>query len=148
MAEMQKQKGMKGLGKMGSDFESKPAPKKESSKGESGGAPEHEGGETVITHHGDGSHSVDGERHPTHLHAMAALGHKMTGGDKHHIMHHDGMSARGHMIHEDGQHDGPHEYNSAEDAKNSLSQFFDEEAAEPAHQHEEMPQEQPAYGGM
>lgn len=147
MAEM-KSKGLKGFGKMGDDFESKPKPMSQAD-----GEAEHEqGGEehtTTITHHADGSHTMDGEHHPSHLHMLAKLGHKVTGGDKHHIVHSDGIGHTSHGIHESGEHDGPHEHNSAEEAKEAMGHFLDEEAQEPEHQEgaeEEKPE--PAYGEM
>lgn len=144
---MADQKGMKGLGKMGSGFESKPKPGGE--EHQSGG----EGGDsskTVIEHHPDGSHSVDGEHHPDHLHAGAAVLHKMSGGDKHHIVHHDGMSAHSHSIHEDGTHEDHGEHNSPEEAHGALDKFMGDEQGPPEAQHEDMGQEQhePAYGAM
>jgi hypothetical protein len=125
VAEMQKQKGMRGFGKMGADYESKPKPGKD---GASDGGEQHGESEsqTVITHHGDGTHSVDGEKHPDHMHAGAAVLHKMSGGDKHHILHHDGMSAHSHMVHESGEHEDGGEHNTADEAKQSLDKFFNE----------------------
>lgn len=101
---------------------------------------------TTITHNADGTHTMDGETHPDHLHMLAALGHKVTGGDKHHIAHHDGMAIHTHGIHESGEHAPGGSHNSAEEAKEAMGKFMDEEAQEPAHQHEEEPA-MGAYGG-
>jgi hypothetical protein len=144
MAEMER-KGMGGMSKMGAKFESKPKPQ------EDGG--ESEEGTSTITHHADGSHTSQmhgGEpmEHPDHLHLMAHIGHHLTGGDKHHVMHHDGMSATSHMVHEDGTHEGPMEHNSADEAKQSLDKFFNEESQEPMHEHGAAEEQEPAYGAM
>ena len=129
--------------KMGGSMKGKAAPKPE-------GKVEGEGGEgessTTITHHADGSHSIDGEQHPTHLHMLAALGHKVTGGDKHHIAHHDGLAVHTHGIRESGEHAGPMTHNSAEEAKEALGQFLDEEAQEPQHEHGGQEEQEPAMG--
>lgn len=135
--------GFDGLGKMRKGerpaYEPKP---KEGAMSQADG--HHEGGEstTTITHHADGSHSVDGEHHPDHLHMLAHLGHKVTGGDKHHIVHHDGMAAHSHSIGEDGQH----EDHGEEDAHGALSKFMGEEQQEPQQQGEQ--ESEPEYGGM
>lgn len=147
---MADQKGLKGFGKMGSSYESKPNPKKKDGQdGGMGGEPASEGeSQTTIAHHADGSHTVDGQHHPDHLHAGAHLLHKMSGGDKHHIVHHDGMTAHSHSIHEDGQHEDHGEHNSAEEAKGALDKFLGEEAQEPEHQQDMQPEHESAYGGM
>jgi hypothetical protein len=149
MADMQK--GMRGLGKMGNEFEGKPDPAKKM-----GGEMHGEGGSVHSVHdHGDGSFHTehpDGskEDHADHKSALASVGHKITGGDKHHIVHHDGMSASSHSIHEDGQHEDHGEHNTAEEAKGALDKFMGEEAQEPMHQHDEMGEQEhePAYGAM
>jgi hypothetical protein len=162
----EKMKGMGGLGKMGGEFTKAEKPnlrdedkgKRDPEKAEKGKV-DGDGGETqtTITHHADGTHTSehqDGtrEEHPDHLHMLAHIGHKVTGGDKHHIVHHDGMSAHSHSIGEDGQHDDHAESNSAEDAKGALDKFLGEEAEEPEHQHgggeEEESEAEPQYGGM
>jgi hypothetical protein len=111
-----------------------------------------QGGEHKIVDHGDGTfHTESGgakEEHPTHLAALAHIGHKITGGDKHHIVHHDGMAAHSHSIHEDGQHEDHGEGNSADDAKMALDKFLGEEAQEPEHQQGEEESEGPVMGGM
>jgi hypothetical protein len=162
----EKMKGMGGLGKMGGEFTKAEKPnlrdedkgKRDPEKAEKGKV-DGDGGETqtTITHHADGTHTSehqDGtrEEHPDHLHMLAHIGHRVTGGDKHHIVHHDGMSAHSHSIGEDGQHDDHAESNSAEDAKGALDKFLGEEAEEPEHQHgggeEEESEAEPQYGGM
>jgi len=148
MAEM-KARGLKGFGKMGEEFPGKGKPVEKGFK--VGG--EEPTGETHIAHHADGSHTVthhDGEvtEHPNHLHMVAELAHKHSGGDKHHIVHSDGMTHTSHVIGEDGEHDGPKEHNSAEEAKESLGRFLDEEAEEPEHEHMKEAEGEPAYGGL
>jgi hypothetical protein len=145
--------------KMNSKVQGKPDPDKQKAgavHGEKGEMAS--GGEEkthTITEHADGSHTStmhDGTEthHPDHLHMMAHLGHHITGGDAHHVMHHDGMSAKSHMIHEGGEHDGPHEHNTADEAKQSLDKFFGEEAKEPEHwgAGDGGGQMQETYGGM
>ncbi len=143
---------MKAMGskkpKMSAGTSGKPRPEPAAGKVEGESQPEQGGGEsTTIEHHPDGSHTMDGETHPSHLHVMAALGHKLTG-DKHHVAHSDGTAIHTHGIDEMGQHQEGGSHNTAEEAKNALGKFFDEEAGEP--QHEEGGQ-QPAgmgeYGG-
>lgn len=150
MADMERKGLGSSMSRMGSKFDGKPDPAKHGK-----GIIEGEGDKTTtITHHGDGSHTVDTgegepEHHASHLEAGAHLLHHMSGGDKHHIVHHDGMSATSHMIHENGEHEGPTEHNSADEAKQSLDKFFNEEAGEPAHEHDGAEQQQePAYGAM
>ena len=119
----------------------RPEPKEGKVEGESPDVGEH-AGETTITHNGDGTHTMDGETHPSHLHVMAALGHKLTGGDKHHVAHHDGMAIHTHGIHESGEHEEGGSHNTAEDAKEAMGRFMDEEAQEPEHQ------QAPQHAGM
>lgn len=77
------------------------------------------------------------EDHPDHLHAVAHIAHHISGGDKHHITHHDGMSMHSHGISESGEHTETEDHNTADDAKEALGRFFDEEAEEPQHDHED-----------
>lgn len=142
--------GFDGLGKMRKGEKPEYKPKPHEAKGGQEQAQGAGGGETTtITHHPDGSHTIDGEHHPDHLHMLAHLGHKVTGGDKHHIVHHDGMSAHSHSIDEQGQHTDHGEHNSADDAKQALDTFLGEEAQEPMHQHGgEEQQSEPEYGGL
>jgi hypothetical protein len=79
---------------------------------------------------------------------VAGLAHKHSGGDKHHIVHSDGMTHTSHEIGEDGEHNGPHEHNSAEEAKESLGRFLDEEAEEPEHEHMKEEPAEATYGGL
>ena len=150
--------GFDGLGKMrkGEKPEYKPKPMEEPSKkadsmegGQAGAEGVHSvhdhGDGTFHTEHPDGSR----EEHPHHMAAMAHVGHKITGGDKHHVVHHDGMVAHSHSIHEDGQHEDHGEHNSADEARGALDKFLGEEAGEPEHQDgggEE--NEGPVMGGM
>ena len=101
-----------------------------------------EGGEKThtITEHGDGTLSSrmhDGTKteHPDHLHMLAHVGHHVSGGEAHHVMHHDGVSVSSHGIQENGEHGETEEHNTAEEAKDAVGKFFDEEAGESAHQH-------------
>jgi hypothetical protein len=147
--------GFDGLGKMrkGEKPAYEPKPKEGTEP-----RPEQErsGGEKTHTwtEHGDGTHTTrmhDGseEHHENHLAAMAHMGHHVTGGDRHHVVHHDGMAAHSHSIDEQGQHMDHGEHNSADEAKQALDQFLGEEAQEPAHQHEEENEgEGPVMGGM
>ena len=124
----------------------KPAPKPKEGKveGEKPDAqPQGEESTTTITHNADGTHTMDGETHPDHLHLMAHLGHKLTG-DKHHVAHHDGMNIHTHGVHESGEHEETQSHNTAEEAKEAMGNFFNEEAQEPEHQHEPA---MGAYGG-
>ena len=141
--------GLDGLSKMrrGERPEYKPKPM------EGKPAEEHEGGGDVhsIHDHGDGSFHTehpDGtkEEHENHLAALTHTAHKITGGDKHHMVHHDGMASHSHSIGEDGQHEDHGEGNSADEARSALDKFLGEEAQEPMHQGEQ--ESEPEYGGM
>lgn len=138
---------MKAMGsakpKMAPKMSGKPTPKGKV-EGESPDKGETAGDTTTITHNSDGTHTMDGETHPSHLHVMAALGHKLTG-DKHHVAHHDGMAIHTHGVNEMGEHEEGGSHNSAEEAKESFGRFMDEEAQEPEHQ--EAPVEQHSMGG-
>ena len=114
------------------------------------------GGDQIhsIHDHGDGTFNTehpDGtrEEHPDHLHMLAHLGHKVTDGDKHHIVHHDGIAAHSHSIDEQGQHTDHGEHNTANEAREAMDKFLGEESEEPQHQHGEAENEEgPALGGM
>jgi hypothetical protein len=116
--------------------------------GEGGGEKQH-----TVTEHADGHftsqmHGGEPMEHPNHLHLMAHMGHHITGGDKHHVVHHDGMEAHSHSVDESGEH-MDHEGNSADDAKMALDKFLGEEAQEPAHQDGgEQNNSEPEYGGL
>jgi hypothetical protein len=110
-------------------------------KGDEAAGENPEAGEQThtVTDHGDGTfHSKmhDGTEtdHPDHLHMLAHVGHHIAGG-KHHVAHHDGMGIRSHGVSDTGEHSDTQDHNSAEDAKEALGQFFNEEAQEPEHQH-------------
>jgi hypothetical protein len=153
--------GFDGLGKMrGGERNSSYVPKphgetkphestEEQEKSDGGSDQIHEvhdhGDGTFHTEHPDGTR----EEHPDHLHMLAHLGHKVTDGDKHHIFHHDGISAHSHSIDEAGNHEDHGEHNTADEAKGALDKFFGEEAQEPQHAHgEEENEEGPVMGGM
>jgi hypothetical protein len=139
--------GFDGLGKMrkGEKAEYTPKPHeaktalKEDMSGEAAGVHSvHDHGDgTFHTEHPDGTK----EEHPHHLAAMAHVGHKITGGDKHHVVHHDGLSAHSHSVHEDGQH----EDHGEEDAHGALDKFLGEA---PEAEHEDGADEGPVMGGM
>lgn len=148
--------GFDGLGKMRKGEKPAYEPKPHESKGGESKKTDSEqgqGGEQVGVHeihdHGDGSFHTqhpDGtrEEHPHHMAAMAHVGHKITGGDKHHVVHHDGMSAHSHSIHEDGQH----EDHGEEDPQGSLSKFLGEGEEEPMQDGGQEEDQGPVMGGM
>jgi hypothetical protein len=152
--------GFDGLGKMrkGEKPEYKPKPMEgkkmnAESNADHAGVNESVEGAHSIHDHGDGTFHTehpDGtrEEHPHHMAAMAHVGHKITGGDKHHVVHHDGMVAHSHSIHEDGQHEDHGEHNSADEARGALDKFLGEEANEPEHQDGGGEDEGPVMGGM
>jgi hypothetical protein len=156
MAEMMR--GMGGLSKMGSVTEKKAKPEKATDERKGKDAPKEEKGKTdgesndstTIKHNADGTHEMDGETHPDHLHMLAALGHKVTGGDKHHVAHHDGMSTRTHGIHESGEHQETQEHGSADEAGEGLKQFMGdgEQGGEMNGANPPMQQEPPTGGMM
>lgn len=127
-------KMMGGRGKM----MGKPEPKEGKVEGE------HQEGEEkthTITEHGDGSmtskmHDGAEEHHPDHLHMLAHLGHQVTGGDKHHIAHHDGMNTHTHGIHESGEHSETQTHESPEEASSAMGQFMGDEDQQEEPQHE------------
>jgi hypothetical protein len=129
------------------EMASPPAGKKEQSS-----EPMPETSVTEIHHNPDGTHTTkhgDGseEQHPDHLHMLAHLGHHVTGGDKHHVVHHDGMGMHSHGIHESGEHDGTHDHENLDELKSSMDQFLGEEGQEG--QGEMEPEnESHALGGM
>ena len=146
-------KGLGGFGKLHSEAK-KPA-KDGSMKGEE--KPEHEqthGAEgeektTTITHHADGTHTMehDGESsdHPHHMHLASHLAHKLSGGDAHHVTHHDGMEAHSHTVDEQGEH-ADHEGDPHESLAAMMGGGMQDEGAM-GEQHPEHPME-PTYGGM
>jgi hypothetical protein len=160
--------GFDGLGKMrggerNSSYipkphDSKPAREREAepskklmqgNEGENDGEKIHEvhehGDGTFHTEHPDGTK----EEHPDHLHLLAHLGHHLTSGDKHHIVHHDGIAAHSHSIDEAGQHEDHGEHNTANEAREAMDKFLGEESEEPQHEHGEADEEEgPVMGGM
>jgi hypothetical protein len=151
-------KGMGGLGKMNASPKGeKKAPKVdgESKPDEHGEHRDTSGGEktSTITHHADGTHSMDhdGEHtdHPHHMHLMAHLGHKLTGGDAHHVTHHDGMEGHSHFVDEAGQHQD-HEGDPHESLNAMMGGGMSDQGAEGGvggEQMDQVPQHQ-TYGGM
>ena len=145
--------GFDGLGKMrGGERNSSYIPKphgetkphestEEQEKSDGGSDQIHE-----VHDHGDGTFHTE---HPDHLHMLAHLGHHVTSGDKHHIVHHDGIAAHSHSIDEQGQHTDHGEHNTANEAREAMDKFLGEESEEPQHQHGEAENEEgPALGGM
>ena len=141
--------GLDGLGKMrkGEKPEYKPKPmegKEPKMGGSEDGQPTHSmhdhGDGTWHTQHPDGSR----EEHPHHLAALAHMGHKATDGDKHHVVHHDGMSAHSHSVHEDGQH----EDHGEEDAHGALDKFLGEEGGQEPGMDGGEENQGPVMGGM
>lgn len=138
----------RGLSKMAPAYEKRDKPEDKSSDSQADG---HSDGQShTIEDHGDGtfkSRMADGTEtdHPDHLHMLAHIGHHVTGGDKHHVAHHDGMSIHSHGVHESGEHEGPNEHGSGEEAGQHLAQFMGGEGQE---QPQEQQEEAPAYGGM
>jgi hypothetical protein len=138
----------KGLGKMGGKM---PDERKGSTKpmehGKMGGESQPDEKTTTITHHADGTHSMehDGEHsdHPHHMHLMAHLGHKLTGGDAHHVVHHDGMEAHSHMVGEDGEHQD-HEGDPHQSLDAMMGGGMQDEGVEG----DQQMMEHPTYGGM
>jgi hypothetical protein len=160
-------RGFGGLGKMGGMRDEKPnlpnedKGKKDSEKVEKGktDGESNDGGEKVhtITEHGDGSvstktHEGEEEHHPDHLHALAHLGHHITGGDKHHIAHHDGMGVSTHGIHESGEHEETLHHEDAEQAGEHMKGFMGGSEGDEPEEHdnaqEENAEAMPSYGGM
>lgn len=85
------------------------------------------------THMHDGTHT----EHPDHLHALAHIGHHISGGDAHHIAHHDGFAFRGHGITPEGEHGETHDHDNLEDLKSSMDEFLAEEGKEKAPESED-----------
>jgi hypothetical protein len=144
-------KGMGGLGKMGSKMGEKMPGKPDPAKAMGGKTDGEKGdGVTTVHHQPDGSFHVehhDGEQsdHPDHMHMLTHMAHKITGGDKHQMVHHDGMQMHSHGIHESGEHDGTHDHENLDELKSSMDQFLGEEGQEGGQPAEGM---EPAYGGM
>jgi hypothetical protein len=95
----------------------KPEPKGKTEGEESGG------GMSIDKSEG-GYKTSDGQEHG-HLGAalMHVANHHEPGG-KHLHMHHDGMGITSHGVHEGGEHDGPHEHSSPEEAGQHAASFL------------------------
>jgi hypothetical protein len=144
MAEEMKRRGLSMMAPKAPDVKKPMEPKVGGEGGESDG-----GGEMkthTITEHPDGHfqsqmHGGEPMEHPDHMHLMAHIGHTVTGGDAHHVTHHDGMEAHSHMVHEGGEHE-----DGGNDPHASLDKMMGGEQGEP---HEaEMSEPQESYGGM
>jgi len=146
----------KGLGKLGANLPDRQSgAEKPTPKGFTAGQKGEE--QTVITHHSDGTHTTqhaDGsaEEHPDHLHMLASLGHKISGGDKHHVVQDKGDTYSQHGVHEDGEHYGTHDHGNIAELKDSMGKFLDEEGQEWTGEGKDAEKaegkEEPAYGGM
>src|ERR1035437_9509844 len=124
--------GFDGLGKMrGGERQSSYIPKPHEKDEQGKKADSLEGGDVggekvhTITEKGDGSfhskmHDGSEEEHPDHLHLLAHLGHHITEGDKHLIVHHDGIASHSHSIDEQGQHTDHGEGNTANEAREAM----------------------------
>jgi len=78
----------------------------------------------------------EGEMEPHHaaIHEHLRSMHEQTGEAHSHVEHHEDGSATTHHVSKDGEVTGPHHHNTAEEAKNKLDEFFDQEAEEPQHE--------------
>lgn len=80
-------------------------------------------------------HEPEKSESPVHEH-LKSLHAKM--GGKHMHIHHDGMQATSHQVHEDGHAEGPHNHENMEALKDHMNKFFNEEEDEgPSYGHEE-----------
>ena len=116
----------------------KPEPKTSGGMGEM-----HEGGgQTTITHNGDGSHSVDhadGEHsdHPTTGHMVTHLHGKHADGEAMHVHHHggnehsEGKPVTTHHHGHDGMVEGPHHHDSVEAAGEHMKNAIGDGAVGP-----------------
>lgn len=103
-----------------------------------GAEPEDGSGEhTEVHNHGDGTfHTVHGGEQVEHesighMHAHLSKIHGAEG-EKHFHSHSDGIEHSSHAVESGGEPEHM-EHNSAEEAKEALGNFFDEEAQEPEH---------------
>lgn len=90
-----------------------------------------DGATTTITHHGDGTHSVehaDGEKtdHPTTGHMLMTMHAKHTGEPGGHI-HAHGAGATTHHVGHDGMVEGPHEHGTTEEAADHMKAMLGED---------------------
>ena len=88
-------------------------------------------GKTTITHHPDGSHSIehhDGEKseHPSMNHAATHLSSKHEGGMVHHAHQHE-AGVTTHHAGMDGMVEGPHEHQNADEAGEHMKQVMGED---------------------
>lgn len=110
--------------------------------------------QTVITHHGDGTHSVehhDGEQSGPHEHLHEAFAHISAKhhpeSDHSHIMHHEGGSHTSHHVN-GGEVNGPHEHPDMGALQEHMGRFLAEEAKEPEHGGKGGSMHEPAMMGM
>lgn len=101
------------------------------------------GGEDGMAIHKDGNgyKTSDGQSHSHLGAALMHVAHHHEPDAKHAHVSHDGFSATSHGVHEDGQHDGPHDHENIEELKNHLGKFFNEEEDEGTH-------DDGGYGGI
>ena len=76
---------------------------------------------------------MGGEAHHPAIHEHLQNMHAQTGEAHSHIEHHSDGTATTHHVSKEGEVSGPDEHNTAEEAKNALDQFFEEESQEPQH---------------
>lgn len=135
----------RGLSKMAPAFEKR---QQHNTKAGREDHPGHAGESHTIEDHGDGtftSHMKDGTStdHPDHLHLLAHIGHHVTGGDAHHVTHHDGMEAHSHIVHESGEHE-----DGGNDPHGSLDKMMGGEMSEGEPEPDGDEEPEPSYGGM
>ncbi len=114
-----------------------------------------ENGTTTITHHGDGSHSVDhadGEHsdHPTTGHMVTHLHGKHADGEAMHVHHHggnehsEGKPVTTHHHGHDGMVEGPHHHGSMDEAAEHMKATIGDDGGNGAQQM--APSEMPGEG--
>ncbi len=136
--EAMKMMGGKSKPQVGMKGSEKPVEKGEV-KGEEG---EEGGGDALSLHsNGDGTYHTEGgggqEEHPTLGHALMHMAHHNEPEGKHMHIHHDGLSVKSHGIHESGEHDGPHEHDDLEGAKDHMDQMMGDGGDEDGDEDEE-----------
>lgn len=118
----QREKFSAGLNRGGADPGMGKAPAKAGPETHGGGVgPEGQEGQTTISHHPDGSHSVkhsDGEEthHPSTGHMLMGMHAKHHPGESGGHMHEHGAGVTTHHVGMDGEVQGPHDHASPEDA--------------------------------
>ena len=104
---------------------------KPAEKAETEGA---EGDAMTMYSHGDGTYHTErgGEQmeHPTLGHALIHMAHHNEPESKHMHISHDGLSVKSHGISESGEHDGPHEHDGTDGAKEHMDSLFGGEGDE------------------